>query len=162
MRDALLEVLAGLGLQGLELVLDEAEATARDAAPGVTVHLPEALRLALEAFTSALPEPGLSGVETPSAVVRAEPEAFGLAADASPAEVSSVLLSWLTDDPAARVVLLTPATLAMEPYRFPPEDGEDPERYWVFRVVTPRAYPGLWWAIVDEAGEPGPYAYGYA
>jgi hypothetical protein len=76
--------------------------------------------------------------------------------------VSGVLLSWLADDPGACVVLLTPATLAREPYRFKPEDGEDPEGCWVFLVVTPRAYPGLWWAIVDEAGEPGPYAYGFA
>jgi hypothetical protein len=74
-------VLAELGLGGLELILDEEEARARDVAPWVTVHLPEALRLALEAFMSGLPGSGPAWLETPSAVVRAEPEAVGLPAD---------------------------------------------------------------------------------
>ena len=162
LRDELQAVLSTRGFERLELVLDEDEAAARDAAPGVTVHLPDALRLALEAFTSGF-SPGRPPFgETPAAVVRSAPDAFGLGADPTDDQVAAVIRAWLTDDPGARVVLLTPATMAMEPYRFPPEQGENPADHWVFRIVTPQAYPGLWWAIIDEDGEPCGYAYGYA
>jgi hypothetical protein len=152
--------LEALGVGGLRVVMDEAEAAARDAAPGVSVHLAEAFGAAVRAFLGLVPG-GPQGPSSPAGLVRAMPEELGLPADPGADAVAGVLRGWLTDDPDAAIVLLTPTTLADERYRFPPEEGEDPARVWAFRILTPASYPGLWWAIVDPAGSEASYAYGH-
>lgn len=152
--------LEALGVGGLRVVMDEPEAAAKDAAPGVTVHLAEAFGVAVRAFLGLVPG-GPQGPSSPAALVRSMPQELGLSADPDPTAVAGVLRGWLVDDPGAAIVLLTPATLADEPYRLPPEEGEDPISVWAFRILTPASFPGLWWAIVDPSGDRAAYAYGH-
>lgn len=154
------DALGAQGVGGLRVVMDEAEAAARDAAAGVTVHLADAFGAAVRAFLGSVPG-GRQGPSSPAALVRSMPEELGLPADPDSEAVAAVLRGWLTDDPDATIVLLTPATLADDRYRFPPEEGEDPSRVWAFRILTPASYPGLWWAIVDPTGSEPSYAYGH-
>lgn len=160
MSTSIEDALAAMGVGGLRVVMDEAEATARDATPGVTVHLTEAFGEAVRAFLGLVPG-GPQGPSSPAALVRSMADELGLPADPDADAVAAVLRGWLTDDPHAAIVLLTPATLADERYRFPPEEGEAPARAWAFRILTPASYPGLWWAIVDPAGSEASYAYGH-
>jgi hypothetical protein len=56
--------------------------------------------------------------------VLAAPDTYGLPVDPSTAQIHDIMFGWLTDDPDAKLVLPTPATLAQDEYRFPIEQRE--------------------------------------
>lgn len=151
--------LAAVGLPKLQVVADPADVAAMAGRPGCRVLFAEALRLALEAFlTDGRGSPD-AGHDSALDVVRDAPESFGLAPDPSDAQISTALRRILADDPKAAIVLLSPATLKQEAYRFPPEYGERTEENWVFRIIAPASWPFLQWAIVDPRGERPAYSY---
>lgn len=152
--------LAAVGLPNLQVVADAADVAAYAARPGWTVSFAEALGLALQAFLTGKSGSPEGGQDAAFDVVRDSPESFGLAA-ATPtdAAITAALRRVLADDPQAKVVLLTPATLRQEAYRFPPEYGESTDDNWVFRIIAPASWPFLQWAIVDPRGERPAYSY---
>jgi hypothetical protein len=154
-------VLAALGLPALRVIADEAGIAALEGHPGGTLTFAEALRLALEAFLSDGRGSPDGGHDSALDVVRAAPESFGLGTNPADAAITAALRKLLADDPDACVVLLTPATLQQPEYRFPPEYGESPEAHWVFRIISPAAWPLLQWSIVDLRGERPAYSYSF-
>lgn len=152
--------LAAMGLPRLAVIADPADVAALERTPGCTLRFAEALRLALEAFLTDERGSG-QGHDSAVAVVRDTPESFGLGPKPSDAEICAALQRVLADDPAARIVLLTPKTVQIADYRFIPEYGERIEEHWVFRIIAPAAWPFLQWAIVDLRGERPAYSYGF-
>lgn len=151
--------LAAVGLPKLQSIADPTDIATLAAKPGWSVPFDQALRLALEAFltnTSGSPD---GGHDSAFDVVRDLPESFSLDPNPTDAAITAALRRVLADDPKAQIVLLTPATLAQETYRFPPEYGESPEESWVFRIIAPASWPFLQWAIVDPRGQRPAYSY---
>ena len=153
--------LAAVGLPKLAVVGDAKDIAAQESKPECRVKFAEALRLALDAFmTNGSGSPG-QGHDSAIDVVRSAPEAFGLAAEPSADEVAEALRKMLADDLRAQVVLLTPATIAQQEYRFVPEFGESIAENWVFRIIAPGGWPLLQWSIVDLRGDTPAYSYGF-
>ncbi len=152
-------VLAALGLPALRVIADEDGIAALERRAGGERTFAEALRLALEAFLSSDSGSPDNGHDSAVDVVRSSPDSYGLGANPSDAEVAEALRGVLADDPAARVVLLTPATLQRPEYRFTPEYGEAIDEHWVFRIIAPAAWPLLQWSVVDLRGEQAAYSY---
>ena len=155
------EALAALDLPNLAVVADPDAVAALEQAPGCRIGFAEALRLALEAFLGdARGHPG-QGHDSALDLVRAAPEAYGLASAPSDAAISQTLRRLLAEDPEARIVLLSAATIQEPALRFLPEYGEDIATHWVFRIVAPTGWPMLQWSIVDPSGETPAYSYGF-
>jgi hypothetical protein len=151
--------LTAVGLPNLKVVADQDDVAAMAQRPGWNTPFAEALRLALEAFlTNGQGSPD-AGHDSALDVVRDAPESFGLDSAPTDAAITEALRRVLSDDPKAEIVLLTPATLEQEAYRFPPEYGERTEEHWVFRIIAPASWPFLQWAIVDPRGERPAYSY---
>ena len=53
----------------------------------------------------------------------AAPDAYGLLVDPSPSQIRDIVFGWPIDDPGAKIVLPTPATLAQDEYRFSTRAG---------------------------------------
>jgi len=153
--------LAALGLPNLGVLADPDDVAQLERTPGCRIDFAAALRLALEAFLGdAQGSPG-QGHDSALDLVRAAPEAYGLDSPPTDAAISEALRRLLADDPEARIVLLTAATVQEPGYRFLPEYGEDIATHWVFRVVAPTGWPMLQWAIVDPRAETPAYSYGF-
>ncbi|NTU85814.1 MAG: hypothetical protein HGA45_41870 [Chloroflexales bacterium] len=153
--------LAAVGLPNLKVVANPGAVADFAKRPGCTITFAEALRLALEAFIGdGRGSPG-QGHDSAHDIVRDSPESFGLGPGPDAATIGEALRRMLADDPSARVVLLTRVTVAQREYRFLPEYGETITDNWVFRIVAPRQWPFLQWAIVDLRGETPPYSYGF-
>jgi hypothetical protein len=160
-NDTLQEALAAVGLPRLKVIADAEGIAALAQRPGWQVPFAAALRLALEAFLGDEGGSDGRGHDTAVAVVRSDPDAFGLGPEPSSAEISAALRQLLADDPQAKIVLLTPATVAQSDYRFLPEHGESITEQWVFRIIAPAQWPLLQWVIVDPRGERAAYSYGF-
>lgn len=152
-------VLAALGLPALRVIADEDGIAALERRAGGKHTFAEALRLALEAFLSSDSGSPDNGHDSAVHVVRSSPDSYGLGANPGDAEVAEALRRVLADDPEARIVLLTPATLQQPEYRFTPEYGETIDEHWVFRIIAPAAWPLLQWSVVDLRGEQPAYSY---
>jgi hypothetical protein len=150
--------LAAVGLPGLQVVADAADVAAMERTPGCTVTFATALRMALEAFLADDRGSGQSH-DSAMAVVRDMPESFGLGAKPTDAEIGAALRKLLADDPQAKIVLLSPATIKQPDYRFEPEYGESIAENWVFRIIAPASWPFLQWSIVDLRGARPAYSY---
>lgn len=157
--EAVHSALTAVGLPNLKVVADQGDVAAMERAPGRKILFPEALRLALEAFLTNGRGSPEAGHDSALDVVRDAPESFGLGPDPTDAAIAEALRRVLGDDPKAEIVLLTPAILKQEAYRFPPEYGEGTEEHWVFRIIAPASWPFLQWAIVDPRGEQPAYSY---
>lgn len=155
------EALAALGLPNLAVIADPGDVAALEQTAGCRIGFAAALRLALEAFLGdGRGSPG-QGHDSALDLVRAAPEAYGLAPAPSDADISQTLRRLLAEDPEARIVLLGAATIQEPSYRFLPEYGEDIAMHWVFRIVAPNGWPILQWAIVDPRGETAAYSDGF-
>lgn len=152
-------VLADLGLPDLAVIADTAGIAALEARAAGALSFAEALRQALTAFLSDARGSPDQGHDSALDVIRSAPDSYGLGADPSPAELTAVLHAMLADDPNARIVLLTDATVAEPDYRFLPEYGESIAEHWVFRIIAPAGWPFLQWAIVDLRGTAPAYSY---
>ncbi|CRI66276.1 conserved hypothetical protein [Thiocapsa sp. KS1] len=158
---AVCEALTALGLPNLAVVADPGAVAALEQTPGCRIGFAAALRLALEAFLGdGRGSPG-QGHDSALDLVRAAPDAYGLDPAPTDAAISEVLRRTLAEDPEARIVLLSAATVQEPSYRFLPEYGEDIATHWVFRIVAPNGWPSLQWAIVDPRGETAAYSYGF-
>ncbi|NTU85048.1 MAG: hypothetical protein HGA45_37740 [Chloroflexales bacterium] len=153
--------LEALGLAGLQVVADAEGIAALEHRTGSALRFAEALRRGVEAFLGDTRGSPNQGHDSAYHVVRADPESYGLGSSATDAEITEVLRAMLAGDPSARVVLLTPATMAQPEYRFLPEHGESIEEHWVFRVIIPSAWPILQWSIVDLHTAAPAYSYGF-
>lgn len=153
--------LEALGLPKLQVLADAEGIAALEGRPGSALRFGEALRRAIEAFLGDSQGSPALGHDSAHHVVRADPESYGLGPDPSDTEIKAMLRAMIAGDPGARIVLLTPATIAQPEYRFVPEYGESIAEHWVFRVIVPSAWPILHWAIValDAAGPA--YSYGF-
>jgi hypothetical protein len=155
------EVLAALGLPSLAVIADPDAVVALEQTPGCRVGFAAAVRLALEAFLGdPRGSPG-QGHDSALDLVRAAPDVYGLDSAPTDAAISEVLRRMLAEDPEARIVLLSAATIQEPAYRFLPEYGEDIATHWVFRILAPTGWPTLHWAIVDPCGETSAYSYGF-
>jgi hypothetical protein len=158
---AVREALAALGLPNLAVVADPDAVAALEQAPGCRIGFAAAVHLALAAFLGdARGSPG-QGHDSALDLVRAAPDAYGLASAPSDAAIAQTLRRLLAEDPQARIVLLSATTIQEPAYRFLPEYGEDIATHWVFRIVAPTGWPSLQWAIVDPRGETPAYSYGF-
>ncbi|NCC31815.1 MAG: hypothetical protein EOM24_07285 [Chloroflexia bacterium] len=150
--------LTAVGLPELTIIADPIEAAMLAQAPGCRVSFAQAVQSALEAFLCS--EQGSStGHDSAFEVVRDDPESFGLEPDPDNAAITEALRKVLQEDPRAKLILLTSATLRQESYHFPPEYGESISENWVFRIFAPSTWPFLQWAIVDLRGERPAYSY---
>lgn len=151
--------LAAIGLPTLQVVADPEDIDALEQRPGFRIRFAEALRLALEAFLSGRRGSSEHSHDSAQDVIRAAPEDFGLDRQPTDAAIREVLRSMLANDPQAKIVLLTPATVRIDDYRFLPEQGEPIDDRWVFRIIAPSNWPFLQWSIVDPAGQAPAYSY---
>ena len=152
-------VLAARGLAALSVIADGDGVAALESHPDGTLTFADALGRALDAFLISASGSPSQGHDSAHDVVRASPEDYGLGPTPTDAEVAEVLRGILASDPNARIVLLTPATVAQPEYRFLPEYGEGIAENWVFRIIAPAAWPLLQWSIVDVRGERAAYSY---
>jgi hypothetical protein len=158
---AVREALDALGLPDLKVVADPGDVAAMAQTAGCRIGFAGALRLALEAFLGdGRGSPG-QGHDSALDLVRAAPDAYGLDPAPTDAAISETLRRLLAEDPDARIVMLSAATIQEPSYRFLPEYGEDIATQWVFRIVAPTGWPSLQWAIVDPRGETAAYSYGF-
>jgi hypothetical protein len=156
---AIRAALNAVGLPTLKVVADQGDVAAMERTPGCKIRFPEALRLALEAFLTDERGSLDAGHDSALDVVRDAPDSFGLGPSPTDTVITEALRRVLNDDPKAEIVLLTPATLKQEAYRFPPEYGESTAENWIFRIIAPASWPFLQWAIVDPRGERSAYSY---
>lgn len=102
---AVCEALAALGLPNLAVIADPGDVAALEQTAGCRIGFAAALRLALEAFLGdGRGSPG-QGHDSALDLVRAAPEAYGLAPAPSDAAISQTLRRLLAEDPEARIVL---------------------------------------------------------
>jgi hypothetical protein len=158
---AVREALAGLDLPNLAVLADPDAVAALERTPGCRIGFAAALRLALEAFLGDRRGSPGQGHDSAMDLVRAAPDAYGLDDDPSDAAIAQALRRQLAEDPQARIVLLSAATIQEPALRFLPEYGEDIATHWVFRILAPSGWPTLQWAIVDPRGETPAYSYGF-
>lgn len=154
-------VLDAFGLTKLQVLADPDGVGALERRPGSARTFVGALQSGLEAFladTQGSPNPGHDSAHH---VVRGDPASFGLSPDPTSAEITEVLRKMIVGDLNARIVLLTPATIAQPEYRFLPEYGEAIEENWVFRIIIPSAWPFLQWSVVDIRAERPAYSYAF-
>lgn len=150
--------LEAVGLPGLQVIADADDIAKLEQTPGCKVTFVAALQRALEAFLSEA-RGSENGHDSAIDVVRSTPESFGLAAQPTAEQITAALRQILSDDPAAKIVLLTCTTTKQPPYRFLPEYGESITENWVFRIIAPASWPFLQWSIVDLRGEKQAYSY---
>jgi hypothetical protein len=153
---ASLAPLAASAAEHPRIVIDTVDAANKERSSRLDRN--EALRLATEAFATDQTGSG-SGDDSVVGLVLSQPENFGLTDSATARQASDALRKLLADDPDAEIVLLSPATLAQDAYRFPPEYGDSTDDNWVFRVILPNTLDVLIWTVVPEPGGRAPYAY---
>ena len=152
--------LQAVGVPGLRVVASAADVSGIEANPNCKVRFNEAVSQAVKAFLSQRSGSGQGGKDAPVDIVLDMPEAHGLPATPTAAQVEDVLRGYLAQDEGAELVLLTPATVQEERYRFTPEYGEALDTHWVFRIILPNTFDIMAWAVVDIEGKAPAYAYG--
>ncbi len=157
--DAGRATLAELGLQNVTLVADPGDAVKLEESPGNRFSLRAALKLAIDAYLTDTQGSPDQGGDAPLGLITTAPDMHGLAADASVADASAKLRSYLAADPQAVLALLTPNIVAQERFRFTPEYGESLADNWVFRIILPTTLNVLTWVVVDKTGERPAYSY---
>lgn len=157
-QPAIASVLKDLGMANLKVLAVPQDIAAREKVPGGTVTFSQAVRMAIEAFCTDAVGTG-TGYDTAYFAVKECPTDWGLPENPTREQIQSRLRQVLANNPDGKLVLLSEAVLQIEEYRFPPEQQESVTTNWVLRVIAPKEWGQLTWAIIDPTGKKPAYCY---
>lgn len=94
-------------------------------------------------------------IESPVAIVKENPEDFNLdRANLTDADVTKAVHNFMNDGQST-------LELITEESRFPPEEGESIQDYWIFLYQSDNFSSALHWVLIDRTAEKTPFNYAH-